>query len=77
MADSGNNNITKYRRPINLNIGMIIFAVIFIYVIICVFMYLSTEHIVGYEVKEGSLSSDNIYKGLALRSEKIITSTNA
>ena len=77
MAGSGNNNITKYRRPINLNIGMIIFAVIFIYVIICVFMYLSTEHIVGYEVKEGSLSSDNIYKGLALRSEKVITSTNA
>ena len=68
MAGSGNNNITQYRRPINLNIGMIIFAVIFVYVIICVFMYLSTEHIVGYEVKEGSLSSDNIYKGLALRS---------
>ena len=48
LAGSGNNNITKYRRPINLNIGMIIFAVIFIYVLICVFMYLSTEHIVGY-----------------------------
>ncbi|MCH5254227.1 MAG: hypothetical protein J1F41_04825 [Lachnospiraceae bacterium] len=56
---------------------MIIFAVIFIYVIICVFMYLSTEHVVGYEVQEGALSSDNIYRGIALRKEKIITGTNA
>ncbi|MCM1386496.1 MAG: hypothetical protein NC231_04150 [Bacillus sp. (in: Bacteria)] len=76
MAGS-ENNITKYRRPININIGMIIFAVIFVYTVICVFMYLSTEHIVGYEVKEGALSSDNIYKGLALRKEKVITCSNA
>ena len=76
MAASGN-KIAKYKRPINLNIGMIIFAVIFIYVIICVFMYLSTEHVVGYEVQEGALSSDNIYRGIALRKEKIITGTNA
>ena len=33
------NRITKYRRPVNLNIGMVIFAVIFIYVVICVIMY--------------------------------------
>ena len=46
MAEKGN-KIEKYRRPINLNIGMIIFAVIFVYVIICIFMYLSTEHVVG------------------------------
>ncbi|MCM1047629.1 MAG: hypothetical protein NC433_04305 [Clostridiales bacterium] len=70
-------NIRKYRRPINFNIGMVIFAVIFIYVIICIFMYFSTEHIVGYEVREGALSSDNIYKGIALRDETIITSTSA
>lgn len=73
----GGNKITKYRRPLNLNIGMIIFAVIFIYTVICVIMYFSSEHVVGYEVKEGSLSSNNIYKGIALRTEKIVESTNA
>ena len=79
MADNRNNKnrIAKYRRPLNLNIGMIIFAVIFIYIIICVFMYFNTKQIVGYEVKEGALSSNNIYKGIALRKEKIITCTNA
>ena len=76
MAEKGN-KIEKYRRPINLNIGMIIFAVIFVYVIICIFMYLSTEHVVGYEVKEGSLSYNNVYKGIALRTERIYNSTNA
>ncbi|MDE5931473.1 MAG: hypothetical protein K2H40_03185, partial [Lachnospiraceae bacterium] len=76
MAGAGN-NIKKYRRPINLNIGMIIFAVIFVYIVICIFMYLSTEHVVGYEVKEGSLSYNNVYKGIALRTEQIVNSTTA
>lgn len=71
------NKITKYRRPLNLNIGMLIFAAIFVYVIICVVMYFKTEHIVGYSVKEGSLSSNSIYKGIALRTEEIVNSTDA
>lgn len=71
------NKITKYRRPLNLNIGMLIFAAIFVYVIICVIMYFKAEHIVGYSVKEGSLSSNSIYKGIALRKEVVVNSTNA
>ena len=76
MADN-RNKVTKYRRPLNLNIGMLIFAAIFIYVIICVFMYFRTEHIVGYSVQEGSLTSNSIYKGIALRTEEIVTSSDA
>ena len=76
MADN-RNKITKYRRPLNLNIGMIIFATIFIYVVICVITYLRTEHIVGYNVQEGSLTSNSIYKGIAVRAEEIVPCTNA
>lgn len=76
MADQ-NRKITKYRRPLNLNIGMLIFATIFIYVVICIIMYFQAQHIVGYSVKEGSLTSNTIYKGIALRSEEIITSIDA
>ena len=76
MADNGR-KITKYRRPLNLNIGMMIFAAIFVYVVICVFMYFRTEHIVGYSVVEGSLSSNSIFRGIALRTEEIITSSDA
>lgn len=77
MTERNHTNITKYRRPLNLNIGLIIFAVIFVYIIICVFMYFTSNHIVGYEVKSGYLSSNNTYKGIALRDEEIITATNA
>lgn len=69
--------ITKYRQPWNLNIGMLIFAAILVYVVICVLMYFRTDHIVGYSVKEGSLTSNSIYKGIALRTEEIITGTDA
>lgn len=71
------NNIVKYRRPLNLNIGMVIFAVILIYIIICIFGYFTAKHVVPYEVNEGSLSTNNIYQGIALRTEKIVTASQA
>ena len=76
MADD-RNKVTKYRRPVNLNIGMVIFAVIFIYVVTCVIMYFKTDHIVGYSVMEGSLTSNKIYKGIALREEEVVNSQDA
>lgn len=77
MANSRNNNVVKYRKPLNINIGMVIFAVIFVYILICVFMYFTQKHIESFQVKEGSLSSNNIYKGIALREEEIITAEGA
>ncbi|NLL79988.1 MAG: hypothetical protein GX234_09410 [Clostridiales bacterium] len=68
------NNIKQYRKPININLGMIIFGVIFVYIVIGVFLYFTTDHIIGYEVQTGSLAVSNIYKGLALREEEVIVS---
>lgn len=76
MADN-QNKITKYRKPINLNIGMMVFAVILVYVVICVIMYFRTDHIVRYSVQEGSLTSNSIYKGIALRDEVVVTGQDA
>lgn len=75
--DRNNNNIRKYRKPLNFNIGMIIFAVIFVYVIICVILYFQTTHMVRYEVKNGSLAIDNIYRGIAIRNETIVYNGSA
>ncbi len=80
MADRARGNetkIKKYRKPLNINIGMIIFAVIFIYVCICVFMYFKDNHIRPYEVREGSLSTDNLYTGVVLRDEEVVTASAA
>ena len=74
MPGNKRNKVTKYPRSLNINIGMIIFAVILVYVIICVFIYFNSKHIVGYEVMEGSLSTDNIYEGIALRNEEVVKS---
>ena len=78
MNNQKSNKITKYRKPLNLNIGMIIFAVIFIYILICVFMYFfNSKNIIPYEVKAGALSINNIYKAVALRDETVVTSEDA
>ena len=72
-----NNKIKKYRKPLNLNIGMIIFGVIFFYVIVCVVMYFQTSYIVRYQVQEGSLAANNIYHGVVIRDETVVYTTTA
>ena len=69
--------VKKYRKPLNLNIGMIIFGVVFVYVIICIIMYFQTSHIVRYEVKKGSLATNNIYHGIVLRDEVVVNTEAA
>lgn len=77
MEDNRNNKIVIYRRPLRINIGMVIFAVIFVYIIICIFMYFTQKHIEAHQVTMGSLSSNKIYKGIALREEEIVNADKA
>ncbi len=78
MADNGSRKITRYPKNLNnINIGMIFFAVMAIYIVISVITYMRKDHIVGYQVNEGSLSSNNIYEAIALRQEKIVTADTA
>lgn len=66
-----NNKVVKYRKPFNLNIGVIIFIIIFIYLIFNVFSYMTTTHISKYEVEQGTMAANHIYRGLILREEQI------
>lgn len=78
MAGNRSPKVTKYPGNINnINIGMIFFAVMALYIIISVVTYLSRDHMVGYAVKEGSLSTNNIYEAIAVRDEKIVNSDTA
>ena len=77
MAKKRKNKVTKFPGFLHLNVGIIFFALLMLYVVICVFSYFSKKHIVGYEVREGSLSSNNIYEALALRQEKIVDADHA
>ncbi len=77
MANRERGVVTPYRKPINLNIGLIIFSIIFIYIIIGVFMFFTSKHVIGYEVKTGALSESNIYTGIALREELTVSVNGA
>ena len=72
MAD--NKKIVKYKKPKNINIGIIIFIIIFIYIIFNVFSYLTSEHVSVYEVRQGTIAENNTYTGLILRNETVYNS---
>lgn len=70
MAD--NKKIVKYRKNFELNIGTLLFGILFIYMIICIAMYLTSSHIAPYEVVKGNLSGNYKCTALALKSEMIV-----
>ena len=66
--------IVRYRKPISINPGVLVFLAIFVYIVIMVVSYFRQSHITPYEVKLGSLAINNTYKGVILRDEQVITS---
>ena len=74
MSSNNSDNIRKFTKEHNLNFGTIIFLLIFIYVVIVLFMYFNSDPIVRYEVQEGSLSTQNIYRAIAVRDEHVVAS---
>lgn len=74
---AGNNKIVKFKKRRTLNIGIIVFLVIFIYIIINVYIYFTKDHISIYEVHEGATAKDNRINGLVLREEQVISSEKA
>lgn len=71
MANKKNKKIVRYRRPLNINVGMIIFAIIFLYLVFSVYTYLKREKIQFYEVVDGGIVSNRMYTGLILREEQV------
>lgn len=68
------NKIIKFQTMNHVNIGFLVFIVLFIYILVMIFTYASNRHITGYEVKKGSLAVDNTYRGVIMRTEQVINS---
>ncbi len=69
-------SIRKYRRSVN--IGMILFIMISVYVLIYTVTYLSKEKISIYEVTvQGSITKEEQYTGIILRDEAVYTANAA
>ena len=65
-------SILKYKSKREMNIGILIFLVIFLYLLITIFTYATDKRISVYEVRKGSIVKDNSYTGLVIREEKVI-----
>lgn len=66
----------KSESFISFNIGTIVFGAVFFYMVISMFLYLTTEHISSYQVTAGPLDKNQTYIGLAVRSEEIVYSNS-
>ncbi|MGN0361958.1 MAG: HlyD family efflux transporter periplasmic adaptor subunit [Bilifractor sp.] len=62
----------KKKRGINFNIGTVIFGALFLYLIITIFIYATSRHISSYMVTSGTLSNNESYTALALRTETVV-----
>lgn len=77
MAKKKNSKIVKYRHPLNINVGMIIFAIIFVYMAFSVYTYMKKDKIQFYEVVEGNIVNDHQYTGIILRNEQVESTDRA
>lgn len=66
-----NKKIIRYRRPLNINVGMIIFALIFVYMVFSVSAYIRRDKVQFYEVQEGGIVNNKDYTGIILRQEEV------
>lgn len=68
-----NNRIVKFRKSRNINIGVLIFGLIFIYISVNVILYFSNDKVKIYEIVQGTTVSatNHSYTGLIVRNEKV------
>lgn len=65
-------DIRSYRRKWNINIGVILFAVILIYVIVELVVSVTNRPTTYYEVGQGSIIKNVSYTGFAVRTEQTV-----
>ncbi len=72
MSKKTNSNIQIYHKRIHFNVGMIIFGVIFIYLLVTIIAYLTSNRVTAYEVRNGSILKDQTYTGMIIRNETVV-----
>lgn len=75
MSKKKKAKVVKYRKP--FNIANVFFGAILVYMVIYLYMFLTSAHISGYEVIAGSLATDKQFTGLVLRTEEIFYASTA
>lgn len=71
VTNKRNKKIVKFHKASHLNIGVIVFLIIFIYMLYNTFQYFTTKQVAVYEVSQGTIAQNNTFTGLALREETV------
>ena len=69
--------LARLRKVAGLNIGTIMFGILFIYMSFSAILYFTTTHIESYRVTSGPLSRNETYTGLAIREETVCTAPSS
>ncbi len=66
--------LSRIGQLIHIDIGMVIFFIILIYIFASIILYVTSDKTEVYEVRMGTLSENATYRGIALREETIVNS---
>lgn len=69
--------IQKRKNRWEMNIGILLFVVILIYLVVTVFMYTTSKQVFVYEVRRGSIVKDNSYTGFIVREETVVAAQDS
>ncbi len=75
--NDASNKIIKYKKPSGPNIGIIVFVIFIVYVMYNIYAYFTSDPIAEYEVQQGAIAINNIYQGLILRDETVVSANQS
>lgn len=65
-------NVVRMRRVPSLNIGIVVFLIIIIYMAFNLVSYLTSSPVAEYEVGQGTIATNHVYRGLIIRDETVV-----
>ncbi len=71
MAKKKNKKVVKFHRMSHLNVGIVVFLIIFVYMVYNMFQYFTEKQTAIYEVTQGTITQENTFTGVILREEKV------
>ncbi len=77
MKKKKDSNIIRFRRPVHLNIGIVIFAIVLIYFAIYIIRFTFSDTVAGYEVTGGQIRECYTHTGLVIREEEVVYADDA
>ena len=77
MAVKDTSNVIKHNNLPKINVGMVIFVIISLYIVFSVYSYIKRDQIRYYEVLEGSIVRQEQYSGVAIREEEAVDAVSS